>query len=341
MVQCWTRHPGHVRAPEEAAAQRHLKEPDRTRPFLPMPSVAILLCTYNGARFLPAQLASFDNQRFPDWRLFVSDDGSTDETTTILSSHQAVLGPARMQIRNGPRQGFVANFLGLGCDPSISADYYAYADQDDIWEPEKLVRAIDWLKERPDGIPALYCSRTKLIDEDGRSCGYSPLFQRKPAFRNALVQSIAGGNTMVFNNAARNLLMFCGSGVRVPSHDWWTYLLTAAAGGAVYYDPVACVRYRVHAENVVGSNVGWLNRIRRLFMLAQGRFRHWTDLNIAALEPFRPKMTPENLALFDLFCRSREQSVINRQIGFLKAGVYRQTAMGNLGLLVAIWTGKI
>ena len=306
-----------------------------------MPSVAILLCTFNGARFLPAQLSSFADQRFADWRLFVSDDGSTDETVAIVSQFGDTFGSARASIHSGPQQGFVRNFLGLACDPTISCDYYAYADQDDIWEPDKLSRAVGWLAKRPSHIPAMYCSRTRLIDEQGHACGMSPLFRRKPNFRNALVQSIAGGNTIVFNEATRQLLIACGSAVRVPSHDWWTYLLTTAAGGEVHYDPEPSVRYRVHSENVVGSNIGWLNRAHRLLMLAGGRFEHWTDLNVAALGPFRPRMTAENRALFDLFRESRKRGFIGRQLGFLSAGVYRQTLLDNLGLLLAIWTKKI
>lgn len=306
-----------------------------------MPSVAILLCTFNGARFLPAQLASFAEQKFTNWRLFVSDDGSTDETPAILSRYGGRLGAALANVRSGPRQGFVGNFLALACDRAIAADYFAYSDQDDIWEPEKLSRAVEWLGRLPSATPAMFCSRTQLIDEQDRACGLSPLFRRKPSFRNALVQSIAGGNTMVFNEAARQLLAACGATARVPSHDWWTYLLTTAAGGEVHYDPTPLVRYRVHPENAVGSNLGFANRTRRLRMLARGRFGHWTDLNIAALEPFRPRMTPENRALFDLFCASRKRGFIGRQIGFLRAGVYRQTLLDNLGLVLAVWAGKI
>ena len=114
-----------------------------------MPNVAILLCTFNGARFLPAQLSSFADQTWQDWRVFASDDGSSDETVTILSQYQKQFGSPRMHIRNGPRQGFVTNFLSLVCDPSIAADYYAYSDQDDIWESEKLSRAIGLLKTIP------------------------------------------------------------------------------------------------------------------------------------------------------------------------------------------------
>jgi glycosyltransferase involved in cell wall biosynthesis len=306
-----------------------------------MSTVAILLCTYNGSRFLPAQLSSLATQSFTDWRLHLSDDGSTDETLAIVTQHQGRLGTAPIAVRNGPHQGFVRNFLSLVCDPAIQTDYFAYCDQDDLWEQDKLARAVAWLDARPPHLPAMYCSRTLLIDEDDHECGFSPLFERPASFRNALVQSIAGGNTIVLNAAARALLMVCGDAVKVPSHDWWTYLLTTAAGGEVCYDPLPLVRYRVHPENVVGSNVGLFKRAHRLMMLARGRFEHWTDLNIAALEPFRPHMTPENRALFDLFRSSRKRGFFGRQIGFFKTGVYRQTWLDNLGLILAISTRKI
>ena len=136
-------------------------------PRVVMPSIAILLCTYNGARFLPAQLASLAHQSFTNWRLFVSDDGSSDETLAIVSEYKDRLGTAPVAVRNGPRQGFVKNFLSLACDPSLAFDYYAYCDQDDVWEPDKLARAVERLSSRPAHIPAMYCSRTMLIDERG------------------------------------------------------------------------------------------------------------------------------------------------------------------------------
>jgi glycosyltransferase involved in cell wall biosynthesis len=306
-----------------------------------MASFAILLGTFNGARFLPSQLRSFENQTLSDWRLIASDDGSTDATLPMLSEFRAKHGPSKVEIRNGPARGFVANFLSLACDRSVAADYYAFSDQDDVWDPDKLSRALSWLKQVSPGVPALWCGRTWLIGEDGRSTGCSPLFKLKPSFRNALVQSIAGGNTMVFNAAAREQLVFCGDQVQVPSHDWWLYLITTAAGGVVRYDPIPTVHYREHPENIVGSNLGWGKRGRRLRMLMHGHFRHWTDLNIAALERFRPRMTPQNLLLFDLFCQSRTQNLLRRQIGFVRAGVYRQTLWGNLGLALAVWGNKI
>jgi glycosyltransferase involved in cell wall biosynthesis len=306
-----------------------------------MSSVAILLCTFNGSRFLPAQLSSLARQRFGDWRLFVSDDGSTDETLSVISKYQRETKGVYVAVRDGPRRGLVKNFLALACDLSISADYFAFSDQDDIWEPDKLSRAVHWLQSIPNRTPALYCSRVRLIDENDRDCGLSPLFSLKPSFRNALVQSIAGGNTMVFNNAARLLLAHCGSDVDVPLHDWWTYLLVTGAGGAVHFDPLPSIRYRSHSENVIGSNVGWRNRMRRLQMLQAGDFKRWSALNVTALRQFRSQMTPESRSLFDLFCESRERGFFGRQLGFLQAGVYRQTLLGNLGLAIAVWTKRI
>jgi glycosyltransferase involved in cell wall biosynthesis len=306
-----------------------------------MPSAAILLCTFNGARFLPAQLSSFTRQQFSQWRLFVSDDGSTDETLSLIAKYQHEENCVSVAVRDGPRRGLVRNFLGLACDLSISADYFAFSDQDDVWEPDKLSRAIAWLQSIPAQKPALYCSRVRLIDEDNRDCGLSPLFSLKPSFRNALVQSIAGGNTMVFNNSARLLLAHCGSDVNVPLHDWWTYLLVTGAGGEVRYDPLPTIRYRSHSQNVVGANVGWRSRINRLQMLKAGDFAHWSALNIAALERFRSRMTPENRSVFNLFCESRKRGFFGRQLGFLQAGVYRQTLLGNMGLAVAVWTKRI
>ena len=314
---------------------------DQQVPRTQMSSVAILLCTFNGARFLPAQLSSLAHQRFTNWRLFVSDDGSIDETLTIVAQHKDRLGAAPVDIRDGPQQGFVRNFLSLACDPSIAGDYFAYCDQDDVWQPDKLSRAAAWLDTRPPHIPAMYCSRTMLIDEDGRPCGYSRAYRRTPSFRNALVQSIASGNTIVFNDAARRLLIAAGGTAKVPSHDWWTYLLTTGAGGEVHYDQIPQVQYRMHGENVIGTNAGLRNRVRRLYMLSRGPLPTLERDACRRAGAVPAAHDAENRALFDLFRASRQRGFFGRQIGFLNSGVYRQTFLDNLGLIVAVWARKI
>jgi hypothetical protein len=103
-------------------------------------------------------------------------------------------------------------------------DYYAFIDQDVVWRPDKLRRALNWLTFVPDGTPGLYCGRTELMSADGQPYGLSPLFTRPSAFENALLQSLGGGNTMVFNAAAKKLLERVGR-LDVVLHDWWLYQL--------------------------------------------------------------------------------------------------------------------
>ncbi len=100
--------------------------------------VAILLCTHQGERFLARQLDSVAAQTHADWRIWVSDDHSTDGTLEILECYRREWGDERISWVRGPGKGFVANFLGLACDPRIEADYFAFCDQDDLWDPDKL-----------------------------------------------------------------------------------------------------------------------------------------------------------------------------------------------------------
>ncbi len=304
-------------------------------------TVTILLCTFNGERFLAQQLASLERQTFKNWKLIASDDGSSDQTKSILHAFRKSFAPGKVNIIDGPRRGAPANFLFLACGKNLASDYYAFCDQDDVWEADKLARAIGVLEQAGLDVPALYGSRTSLIDEAGKMIGFSPLFPKTPTFRSALVQSIAGGNTMVFNQKARDLLAFCGADINIPSHDWWLYQVTSACGGCVRYDAYPSVRYRQHSQNVIGSNMGFAARLRRLRMLRQGRFRHWSELNVAALARIRPRMNAENQQIFDLFCKARHRPLLQRAAMFAEAGVYRQTLLGNLGLAAAVVLNKI
>jgi glycosyltransferase involved in cell wall biosynthesis len=308
---------------------------------MPPGSVAILLCTLNGARFLPLQLASFEAQDFADWRVIVSDDGSQDATPALLADFQKKHGPSKVELRQGPRRGFVANFLSLICDPAIVSDYYALSDQDDIWDAGKLSRARSVLMNAPPGAPTVYCARTRLIDDEGVEFGRSNLFRRPPHFRNALVQSIAGGNTMVLNEALRQVLARAGPDLELAAHDWWIYLATTAVGGTVLYDARPTVSYRVHSRNLIGSNRTFAGHALRMRMLWNNRFRLWNDLNVRALERIEPAMTQASRKTFALFRRARKESFLPRVWGLLRSRIYRQTVLGNLGLLVGIVLKKI
>ena len=305
------------------------------------PKVAILLCTYHGQHYLAEQLTSFEAQSHPNWEVWASDDGSRDDTHSILEAFQSKWSPNRLSIHSGPAEGFAANFLSLTCNASIQADFYSYSDQDDIWEKNKLERAVTLLQSVPASTPALYCSRTRLVDANNVEIGLSPLFTKPPSFSNALMQNIGGGNTMVFNNAARELLCEAGENLPVVSHDWWVYLVVTGCGGKVFYDSTPTLRYRQHSSNLIGMNASWLARFKRIRMLFQGRFREWNNGNIAALYTLKHRLTPENLATLERITKARNMSLIPRLFHLKQSGVYRQTKLGNLGLIAAAIFKKI
>ncbi|WP_442219628.1 glycosyltransferase family 2 protein [Rhizobium sp. 2YAF20] len=297
--------------------------------------VAILMGTFNGDRFLSEQLKSINAQTHTDWSLWVSDDGSSDGTERLIEQFKKDC-PRSTHLLSGPRQGFIRNFLTLICHPSIEAEFYCFADQDDIWHPDKLERALDWHQRQDSRTPSLYCARTRTVDEDGSSAGFSPLFKRPPTLSNALVQSIAGGNTMVMNRAARNVLRAAGANVEIASHDWWAYLLLTAAGGIVHYDPVPPVDYRQHDSNLVGSNTGLKASFRRLRMMTRSRFRTWNEMHLNALQSVGPSLSIESHAIIDQFHRVRNGDFFERLWLLYRSNLRRQTLLGNIGLFIAV-----
>ena len=297
--------------------------------------------TLNGAKFLAEQLDSLEAQQHTNWRLIASDDGSVDDTISILRRYQAKWGAERLEIRRGPARGFSNNFLSLACDGTIQADLYAYCAQDDVWQPEKLSVAVDYLKaQRKKKLLYVYCGRTEYVSETLKPVGYSPMFVYPRSFRNALVQSIAGGNTMVFNQQTKSLLEKAGQ-VEVAAHDWWTYLLVKAAGGKVYYDQAPHILYRQHPDAVIGGNTSKLARFDRLKWLLLGRFKSWNDMHVAALQKNHDLMTESSLETLDQFVRIRGSHLFHRFRMLDVCGLYRQSWRGTLSFYLAALLKKI
>jgi glycosyltransferase involved in cell wall biosynthesis len=303
-------------------------------------SVAILLCTYNGEKFLQAQLESIANQSYYHWQLFVSDDGSTDRTLELIERFASAVGPERVQIFSGPRRGFAQNFLSLIVRPEIDCPYIAFADQDDVWLVEKLACAVAAIKDHSI-TPALYVGRTRYIDDQDQVLGESAVFSKPPRFANALVQSIGGGNTMMINQQTLGCLRAIAHPLDIVSHDWWLYLLVTALEGLVYYDHRPWVLYRQHGQNLVGMNTSFRQKWHRIQRLLAGDFRRWNDRNIKALNLIRPQMSEQICAVFDAFVYGRQQGLYRRVTSMLAARVYRQTNLGNLGLWFAIFTNRV
>jgi glycosyltransferase involved in cell wall biosynthesis len=292
-------------------------------------------------RFLRDQLSSIAAQTHQRWSIIASDDGSRDGTVDLLREFaREYRNQVLVRIRTGRRKGATENFLSLITDLSINAEFFAYCDQDDVWAQNKLARAVGWLSSVPKHVPALYCSSTTYIDDAGMTIGASPRFARPPNFRNAIVQNIAGGNTMVFNQAARALLAGAGV-VNVVSHDWWTYAFVTGVGGRVHYDRVPTVQYRQHSCNVVGARLGLRGFIARIARLTSAEVAIWNARNTAALSSYAHLLLPENRAVLRSFSEMRSPSLVRRLRGYASTMPYRQTMLGQVSLVVAVIAGRL
>lgn len=297
--------------------------------------VAILLGTYQGDRYLADQLDSFFFQTYPNWKVLVSDDGSTDNTLPILKEYQMLWGEDKLSVQSGPRKGLAKNFLSLLCQQDKIAAYYAYADQDDFWEPEKLQRAVKWLASQDQSKPSLYCSRTRFVDFNNREIGFSKIPKKSLDFANAIIQNIASGNTMVFNEAARNLMCSVNDKIDVPFHDWWTYQIVAAFEGNIHYDDYPSVRYRQHGDNNMGMNIGFVARFKRFSMLLDGKYKIWNDRNLAAIQCLYNKLPEKNKMIFDGFLEARSNTLLRRLFKLKTIGVHRQSFTESIALMIS------
>ncbi|MEL7301287.1 MAG: glycosyltransferase [Pseudomonadota bacterium] len=317
---------------------RGVRPPPRRRA---LSRVQILLALHNGAAYLGAQLGSLDAQGFRHWTLLVSDDASTDHGPELVRSF-AARHPGRVRLIEGPAQGATANFVHLIRMSDDEATYLAFCDQDDVWLPHKLEAATAALHALPEDGPALYCSRTLVCDAALSARRPSRMPPRALGFRNALVQNVVAGNTIVLNPAAARLAREeAGHGVGVAAHDWWLYQLISGAGGAIVFDPEPGLLYRQHGGNEIGVNRGFRAGLWRVREVLRGRYSRWNAANTAALAKSIHRFTPENRALLQDFSAGRRGGLLQRLAMLRRTGVYRQGRVGQAALWLAACINRL
>jgi glycosyltransferase involved in cell wall biosynthesis len=300
------------------------------RPLAEPPSTiqtAILLSVFNGERFLPAQLESLLAQTHRSWRLYWRDDGSVDASADLMRAFAA--GPAAGRVTEVPRPagrlGVTRSFLTL-LAAAPPAEAVAYADQDDVWMPEKLARGIAALAGVPFAVPALYCARQTLVDADLTRIGVSFRLDRPPGFPAALTQNIATGCTAMLNRRAGALI----ARSRPPPgtlHDWWSYLVVAAAGGRIIADPEPVVLYRQHGGNLVGARDTWLKRAYGALRRGPRPFMRVLRHHVAALAAEPDLLSPEAARALAVIAEALALPAWRRLPALALPGFLRQTPL--------------
>lgn len=214
------------------------------------PSITILLSTYNGADYIKEQLDSLFSQDYSNFKILVRDDGSKDDTIKILNYYKKKENK-EFSYYIGSNLGSCKSFLSLLNDAPKS-DYYAFCDQDDVWDNDKLSCAVEKLFKLDNKKPNLYFSNLRVVDKNLKFVRLS--HNSKQYMKNKfspLIEPLTGGCTMVFNDVARELIIN-----NIPDkcsmHDSWIYLVCGIFGSIVY-DEKPHMSYRIHEKNVVGT----------------------------------------------------------------------------------------
>ncbi|TDP00902.1 glycosyltransferase [Flavobacterium sp. 245] len=217
-----------------------------------MKRIKILVATYNGAKYISEQLESILNQKDVDVDVFISDDGSTDNTLQVIKNDF----PDLITKTNTPGTGAAAtNFLNMVSNLNFDEnfDYVAFSDQDDIWLPQKMKNAVEKLDSEQ---AHLYCSNlTKWDTATGDLILLKKDFaQRKYDF---LFEGGSAGCTYVFTkDFAKDFQFFLKDVQSVNwkyfSHDWLTYFFARSRNLKVVIDSQSYIHYRLHDSNVHG-----------------------------------------------------------------------------------------
>ena len=242
----------------------------------------VIVCTFNGASFIYSQLESILSQTILPQKIIVSDDGSCDETLSIVKNTFTNANFNNYEIIQGPRKGVIANFLFAlkYCE----ADFTFLSDQDDIWHANKLVEFVKIAEKQNNAIPTLIFSDARLIDEQNHEIApsffaYQALSTKYLSDDSILYKNCVQGAACMINRALRNLALDSLSYTQLSElymHDWWLALLARYYGDIQFIDK-PLLDYRQHCQNQVGV----FNHKLRLFYYFIRFKSYWKNIRQA------------------------------------------------------------
>lgn len=229
-------------------------------------TVAVLMSTYNGERYLNEQIDSIINQSYTNWHLYIRDDGSSDSTIDIIRMYEQKNSKISFVNQDNIKNvGITKSFLELL--NNVKAELYMFSDQDDVWEKDKISLAVKAMKKQSKpNQPACVFSELQVVDHNlnhiRKMNGNNVWFD----FPHFLFGNCVTGCTMMINPQLKSKLKINLTNIdNLYLHDWWIALIASALGQLIYIDK-ATILYRQHGDNVEGSQENNLfSLFKRLF----------------------------------------------------------------------------
>lgn len=303
--------------------------------------VKVLMSTYNGQKYLREQLDSILHQEGVGVSILVRDDGSTDETLSILSGY--VENYPNIELIKGENIGFAESFMSLVYKTSEydDIDYYAFSDQDDVWLPDKLSSAVAMLETISNKeTPNLYFSTARAVDENLNflfdTVDNNWLVISKPT---SLVRYYMLGCTMVFPQNTARFLCEHKPVNKIQMHDLWINQ-TCVFFGTIVYDRTPHILYRQHGGNAAGASISLMARLRR-FRKSFSTYerRHFRELNAQCLlSTYFDLLPQEDRDLISIVADYRK--TLNNRLRFLTSKqIYLGTKTSDLMMKIRILFG--
>jgi glycosyltransferase involved in cell wall biosynthesis len=302
------------------------------------------MATYNGEKYVREQIDSILASNYQDLELYIYDDGSVDNTVSVLHEYEGQY-PNKVHVyRNEVNQGHLMNFMHALS--ASTADYVMFSDQDDVWNANKSAITLKRMKHMEaqlgKEIPLAVFTDAVVVDQDlnviNRSFFCSGhLNPYRTDLPHLLMENKLIGCTVMVNAALRRVLLSRPLPHKARFHDWWIALI-AASCGKIGFIREGTLLYRQHGGNVVGDT-GFAHYVKNRLTGLQRQREALEALYQQAeefLELYEDILSEKNKGIIRNFAALPEKNFIERRItilhyGFLKTGILR-----NIGLLIII-----
>lgn len=307
--------------------------------------IDILMATYNGESYIGEQIDSILNQTYTQWKLYIRDDGSKDNTMSIVEEYANKYSDKIILVKDGKR--------GLGAKGNFGAlikysksEYCMFCDQDDFWLSTKIEDSMNKMLEieKKEGIdlPILVHTDLKVVDGELNVINesfwnYQNLDKTKTSLRSLLVQNNITGCTMLMNKALMKLCQ--NTPENCIMHDWWIGLVASAFGG-IYTVDKQTMLYRQHGKNEVGAHkynsIGFVkNKLSNIEKINKS-IDDTINQAKAFYDEFKNELNSNDKEIVYNYSILRDKNLIQRKRSIVKNKFYKNGLMRNIAYLIFI-----